>query len=277
MAGRIRFKTIGETGIERLYRYQPPTDCGERLLRLLRDKELRFSDPSSFNDPWDCRPWFAMPTDAEKRKAIVAWLEEGDRMYFPDRPEEERAARHNKLLLDDEIFRSWMKEASETVMEAVRQQWRVCCFAKRFDNQLMWAHYAAQHTGYCIEVDATLPEFRSTLKVMYRTTYPEFSIAALGPHQIATKSKHWKYEEEYRLLTVEQEYGPGEFLRTVNGWRKMPDQMVTSIIVGERASRDTREAIERVVAAHAPHVVIREAQTAWDRYELVITPPIPID
>ena len=45
---------------------------------------------------------------------------------------------------------------SETEWEAMREakkKVRICSLSKTYDNALMWAHYADEHKGCCIEVE----------------------------------------------------------------------------------------------------------------------------
>lgn len=48
--------TAEQAAFKTFYHYQP--FCAEHLVTLLPDKKLYFSDPFTFNDPWDCKPIF---------------------------------------------------------------------------------------------------------------------------------------------------------------------------------------------------------------------------
>jgi len=84
------------------------------------------------------------------------------------------------------------------------------------DNELMWAHYANAHKGFCIEYDVETIALSEELwfnvnqidSVVYSTKLPEMTLEDLqGKSDIslltkiyATKSKVWSYENEARLL-----------------------------------------------------------------------------
>jgi len=107
----------------------------------------------------------------------------------------------------------------------VRSSVGVLCFASKNDNLLMWAHYANNHSGICIEFDRTADFFNGKYKnatelmgekikdryqnigvirhVEYqieRPTYIEPSKLEYDTESWFIKSPEWKYEEEQRLL-----------------------------------------------------------------------------
>lgn len=87
--------------------------------------------------------------------------------------------------------------------------------SKTFMNELLWAHYANAHRGFCIEYDLeVLLESCGTdsilsLPVIYRGKPPELSFLDIirgGSKEILKKSgvyksKLWKYEKEHRIIT----------------------------------------------------------------------------
>ncbi|MBE4602019.1 DUF2971 domain-containing protein [Vibrio navarrensis] len=107
----------------------------------------------------------------------------------------------------------------------VRASVGVLCFASKNDNLLMWAHYANNHSGICIEFDRSAEFFNGQYKdatefmgkkskdhyqnigvirhVEYqieRPTYLEPSELEYDTESWFIKSPEWKYEEEQRLL-----------------------------------------------------------------------------
>jgi hypothetical protein len=109
----------------------------------------------------------------------------------------------------------------------VRASVGVLCFASIEDNLLMWAHYANNHAGICIEFDKSADFFNGKYKnatksifldetiedcyknigelrkVDYeieRPTYIEPSELEYDTESWFVKSPEWKYEEEQRLL-----------------------------------------------------------------------------
>lgn len=108
----------------------------------------------------------------------------------------------------------------------VRSSLGVVCFSERNDNLLMWAHYANNHDGICIELEAK-PDLFSwghdesnnlnfpptnkhrykncgvLTKVKYSRDRPLFMDPAELEHETEswfTKSEDWAYEQELRVL-----------------------------------------------------------------------------
>ena len=88
------------------------------------------------------------------------------------------------------------------------------CFSKTWRSPLMWAHYAGDHTGLCLEFaldeDRIRPANHVLLDVAYtagrirQDTVPPDLDRITSPRQLqtlcATKFSHWRYERESRLL-----------------------------------------------------------------------------
>lgn len=86
--------------------------------------------------------------------------------------------------------------------------------SKTYLDELLWAHYANSHNGFCIEydLDILLSSFTTEkvypISVSYGNTPPEISITDMPVKNdniiykmTAFKSKHWEYEQEYRIIT----------------------------------------------------------------------------
>lgn len=86
-------------------------------------------------------------------------------------------------------------------------------------DELLWAHYANSHRGFCIEYDlerlvdlyindGSSIQFANIMKIDYQLTPPVVTIGDIGHDKsalfmkklIGTKSKRWEYEDEIRVL-----------------------------------------------------------------------------
>ena len=154
----------------KLYKYCPP----ERI-DILQNKRLSFSLPSNFNDPFDCLPSF-------KESEVLNPI--GQRIYMEqvdpedmfdeakkDKMHKEFQAHITKSLEVDPSFtidsiaqipRMPNKESEAAFITAFRSQGQGCGQSNKLilslsaerKNLLMWAHYAAEHTGFMISLDA---------------------------------------------------------------------------------------------------------------------------
>jgi hypothetical protein len=71
----------------------------------------------------------------------------------------------------------------------------------------MWAHYANNHKGFCIEFDVDelfYGAFQIILPVLYTQEMPLISVD--NPEEVKkiiyTKAKQWEYELEWRISTI---------------------------------------------------------------------------
>ena len=80
--------------------------------------------------------------------------------------------------------------------------WRVYCLCKRKGNMSMWAKYAGNHTGYCLEFANIGPFFGSALEVNYGAQVP-LDIAVrenMDGRWFFRKAQEWSGEDEVRVL-----------------------------------------------------------------------------
>jgi hypothetical protein len=203
----------------KLYRYQ--LNCVERLKKLKRG-ELWMSDPKTFNDPMDMQlvvrdltsRWSGALKHKENiRNALSNLIGDG-------------TTYGNHWLYDDETietFKSWCKgtllsgdsEENQLILSLKNalNKFGVCCLTPTLDSVLMWAHYANNSKGFCIEyvVDWTkIPKDFLYLPVQYLSELQELCIteAMFTPHQflnraLASKSSDWAYEREIRIIYCE--------------------------------------------------------------------------
>lgn len=206
----------------KLYRYQPITVPGDDRLSLLERDEVWFSDPALFNDPFDLKPcirnltenrWRNTPKfDVALRRALAVLLE--------DRSMYQGALFLSPALVDE--FQAWVEDDDgnesmwdERLCQAIEgriAEFGVVCLTPQWDSRLMWAHYASQGKGFCIEYEVNWRENNPDVRyvpVQYASEIPEFcfSEAMFTPHQflyrvIATKHADWAYEQEVRLVCL---------------------------------------------------------------------------
>ncbi|PBJ11517.1 DUF2971 domain-containing protein [Flavobacterium sp. ACN6] len=90
----------------------------------------------------------------------------------------------------------------------------IYALSKTYLDELLWAHYANSHKGFCIEYDSDLliSSFKTekvfSYSVLYGNNPPEITIKditikndGLIYKMTAYKSKRWEYEKEYRIVT----------------------------------------------------------------------------
>lgn len=195
----------------KLYRFEP--DCKHRI-KSIKEEKLWMSKPSSFNDPFDCRPTINYDDDPfnVNHTSDLAALKA---VY-------ERYDAKNSLLIDDEIqaaIMAWCnKESSndrviQLIQNKIQNFGMKCFFRSGFDNPVMWAHYAENHKGFCVEYEwnPQLTIGRDKIFLMSPVTYTS-GISAVDLMQVlikpdlalkqllTCKASEWSYEQETRLI-----------------------------------------------------------------------------
>ena len=110
---------------------------------------------------------------------------------------------------------------------------RLCCFSAKRDDVLMWSHYAASHTGICIEFDTAVEgsPLSDCKKIKYSPHYNvlEENLEGILERACLVKAEQWKYEEEWRLIRESEDFV------------EFPGKCLTGVILGCRISDDDRQ------------------------------------
>lgn len=229
-----------------LYKYM-----GESLFEFFENCGLRFTQRSSFNDPFEQLKVDRQKLerlDADQRQALLA---DCANVYA-----------HSKTLVAN-IFQKKMeleKSSLSTDVSDYTNGAGLLCLSEVPDSLLMWSHYASEHRGFVIEINAEYFWKNQLYKndgkfivrrVLYRDARVDDQQLGLHeylfdtPHQtISTKSSHWSYEHEWRIeaplgdgLCFVLKDGDGEankIDKSKNPYylHKIPEQYITKIIFG---------------------------------------------
>lgn len=196
-------------------------DTGDYLRQNLLSNSIYLNSPAKFNDPFDSNPFYnkaATPLQIEQHLA---------RIYMKrEHVSAEKAKRKVKNILKGNPFHKDQHDIETFALnskEGLRRSIGVSCFTTTPHNSAMWAHYAEDHTGICIEWDFPDGEEPFTLppgskKVMplvlmpvtYNDNRPVIYLFKDSSNQgdafvdsLLTKPPYWSYEEEYRVITPE--------------------------------------------------------------------------
>jgi hypothetical protein len=120
----------------------------------------------------------------------------------------------------NENFKNKIIESAKTASRDKIREFRqkgIACFSEKEDDILMWAHYSDGHRGFCLEYDTNYEPFQKVHQVVYSASFPTINPAdvLLGRllnipiTHLTTKSEHWSYEKEWRVISDEgdKEFG----------------------------------------------------------------------
>lgn len=229
-----------------LYKYRTV----ESALRFLQHSELYFAAIDEFNDPFECD--YALVGKHSPQEIVSNMYAKAHRPVH---------GLEMVLVPTEEEYQSFLKNT----IDGILRQIGVCCFTTKPDNLLMWAHYADEHKGVCLEFDllADLEAFMLPHQVNYSTGYPYIDYLDIerdACRLIYQKSTDWMYEDEYRVLK------PG-----THGPVAIRPQALTKIIFGCRTIQPDIDKIKQAVATHPDyHVAYRRAGKDPYHYKLYI-------
>lgn len=238
-----------------LFKYLPP----ERL-DVLNECRIRYSQPNSFNDPFEGKPHYTGLAPSQWLEARLprrfdrVVTEQYDSMSARFR--DEVSLRTFAAAIDymrPEVY-SLFRSVDDSFVPAINAMMHerfgahvaVLSLSEVNDCQLMWAHYADSHRGFVIEFDPAHSFFTTRItpedelwhlhKVIYRNPRPHTTVAELDFRAILlTKHVSWRYEREWRdfqpLIHAEHVKHQDPFPICLY---RFPPDCITSLIFGAR-------------------------------------------
>ncbi len=231
-----------------LYKYRNWEDRFQK--RILTKNELYFATTNQFNDPFDASLPFSYNqedlTDENIFKKLVTTREY--RHPLESQEELEKHSRERMRAIDFKANDYWHSIYSD-YKENINKKIGICSLTAKRDNLLMWAHYANSHKGFCVGIDKSILSALSAFNLILLTPvkhsnyFPKRPMFLNDKEQneylieiLSTKSKHWKYEEEYRLINF---ISPQTAII-------LPNEFIKEIIFGLKIKPESKEKIIRI-------------------------------
>lgn len=208
-----------------LYKYYKDD---KQNLNNVRLNKIWCSVACNFNDIFD----FNVPID---KNSIVASL------YMQA---------HNKKLSEGTLYHQYVSERMRDNVDKIKSAFEcqtnkigVSCFSESYQSLLMWAHYANNHCGFCVEYDISkivekyciglIPVKYSDERVILKSIDMKNIDQEINKFFIecaSLKSKEWNYEKEWRILLPDQFFKKGDWYEKKGGLLDIFNP--TSIILG---------------------------------------------
>lgn len=179
-----------------LYKYYSDSP---RNLENVKNNKMWFSAPINFNDIFDCD----ITVDKEKVEKSILEICPSMRGVRVGSPMWKTFKAQT---------RTSIKSMQDTFAE-MRSTMGIVCLSELDDSLLMWAHYANNHCGMCVEYE--LLEFNKKLMftpvpiiyseervcfTSFNTSTVERDASELFIKSLTTKSLDWSYEKEWRII-----------------------------------------------------------------------------
>lgn len=185
--------------VNSLYKYRA---FNTNSLKCLIGEVAWFATPVSFNDPFDC----AINIDSNRITESIhdAMLKVLERL---GKTEEDVPDSFFDIKESDiEAFKQYQASLQEAT-----QKIGVLSLSAVCDDILMWGHYADSHNGFCVEYERVSDNLlgKDAFPVIYQKELPSLTskdISSTGGQTDRlwlTKSNHWSYEQEWRVIVSE--------------------------------------------------------------------------
>jgi hypothetical protein len=263
-----------------------------------------FNDPFEFRSPFEFGFELEQLKEPFLRRASTLITQKDDPDLFEDNPVTDviRKARAHRLGAGDpanvqDLFRRGFPqyvdrlkqgfESDRNVWLEMKKTYRVLCLSAVRDNILMWSHYADEHKGAVLEFQPKIElgtEMRGARIVEYSKEVPvavtleQFLLYITGQgakprpqdpfvKSVYTKSSDWSYENEWRILSKEEQEERGPI-----SYRPFHPQELAAIYFGCRMSDSDMESIRSAVSGWESHVSFFQMRVERIRYELTAEP-----
>ena len=258
-----------EVEIADRYQELPPTiyyylPASEILFNMLSTPYIWFSNPSTFNDP------FELP-----KVRINEWTAKEEWYEF----ESTFNTLKNKL----DIFKGFKKANDAFIylkinaplklkeilnlklasFEKALEETKVACFSRSNSNTLMWSHYSKKHTGAVIGYDSSkildssngivgsdidYRKFPRGLKASEISGYLDKLIKSpYNEIKLFTKHPSWSYEKEFRIIKLGDE-----------GIHNITPDAITKIYFGCKMDKYTRDTLLALIKGLETNIKVFE-------------------
>ena len=177
-----------------LYKYYGDTP---RDLDAVKNNKMWYSAPCNFNDVFDCD----LAIDEKEIFDNVLQMVPDKRGIRTGSP----MWKQLKGTVSQKI------RAFQSDFEALRTKMGIVCLSEAYDSLLMWAHYANDHCGMCVEYEllefnrqlgfSPVPIVYSKERVSIHTLETlEREMQGIFIESLTSKSPEWSYEKEWRII-----------------------------------------------------------------------------
>lgn len=215
----------------KVYKYmRTHIDKKDNLLKyIFEDKTLRFTNPLTFNDPFELKPNIKQLVNDKKHLVVD--------MFSENLNESGQAHKFHYASINN-----------------ILNNIGILSLSGNKDNLVMWAHYANSHKGIVLEFernhwffnDLRLPKYAEVLNRLEKVTYISRenrksinSNEYFSKETFLTKSKDWEYEDEYRMsvyVETNDEYFDGININ-------FPNDLLTGVYLGNKIDTGTKDYI----------------------------------
>lgn len=256
---------------EKLYRYRTVSSANlDRLVNFeIIDEAIYLAGLKDLNDPDEGR--FLIKFEGSRTEIMEYW-KEAMKSSYPAwsiaEIESEASSYTERVISSGYIIPEHVVHFTRYVLEHIL---RVACFTTQPVNYSMWANYAKyihptdgpiEHGGICLEYYCDEAWRCGNLHpVEYSDTIPEINVTKRDENELAKvvykKSREWRCEEEWRIMSIIQSMPPFPDNLTANSKIKL-ENSIASVIFGLNTPKELIEEIRARVSAAKPKILFKQ-------------------
>lgn len=226
---------------DNFYKYGSLTKIN-RVKSMICENKFYFATPSQLNDPSDCKNTLKDDSEEEIEKQLI----EANRKFFGN----SRGDSYIKEAIKKGIVADQREQALKILNQIMDTRNGVFSLTKRPDNMALWAKYADDHKGYCLEF-SNLSRFSYVYEVIYSEKIPLSLSLEEDPSKaefLYTKSPEWSNEEEARILAKPP------------GFHIFPKDALKGIILGEHCDEENEKQIVGWIKECDANILVKKAK-----------------
>ncbi len=254
-------KALTQPTVSHFYKY---SSCKIDWLKpVITKNEIYLPTPDELNDPAEAKPRLAkLPLDK-----ICDFLYEMFVANNPGLPTKtyqftKAQIEHNGARFGSDVL---LKEMSKALHEEFKTV-RIYSMTKRPDNMALWAKYADNHKGYCLEFSNS-GLFSAAREVDYINTndFDPTDPDQRNSYFLFEKTPDWLTEEEVRLVTP----------RGAKSIINFDPNLLTKIIIGQHMPETNIKTIQELANLRYPRLALVRAEYDTIEHKLNFN-PIPL-
>ncbi len=264
------------------YKYLPPN-----RVQVLKNLEIRFSQPRALNDPFEGSPLIDMSS------SISDLMDQIERYRFDlcENTVGEEKTSENCKILDEEVrsLKSHLLEKMSSsnvgreLMDWLNKRIGILSLSRTFSNLLMWTHYADRHKGFVIGFDESHEFFYqksylglgtcpSQVRYTKQRSAPTLQDFDYYEKLLCEKPIDWAYEEEVRVLRIFTERTKRSPNVDESGYPiylfDIPKDSIKSIYIGAHAAPNLESEVIDIVHKNGLDAEVYGISISKTRYEI---------
>lgn len=251
---------------------------------IFKNNMIKYSEILKLNDPFELQPVIlgAYKDTAKNKKwknvligkNVTHDIPENERKEFLDIFFQDYYNNSDKSVSLEIFMKSPMDYIMKDTFEDIKSKFGLLSLSSKKNDLLMWSHYANSHQGIVIgfnknheyfKQNKSVKDYEGLLKIVkYKHKKPK--VYLLDDREfLFTKSNHWKYENEYRVIKkLENLIKVGDTLYV----DKFPKNLISSVIFGLKISKEHKQKILDILGKTNISIKIFDTKINSEEYKL---------